>query len=74
MIRYGFEILDLNRIEARSNDNNIASVNVMNNVGMQYEGTLRQDRIIKSVIRNTRVYSILKEEYFSRLDVGSYIS
>jgi ribosomal-protein-alanine N-acetyltransferase len=73
LIRYAFKTVELNRIEACCNDSNIASEKVMQSVGMIYEGTLREDRIIKGIIRNTKVYSILRKE-FSRFKEGSYIS
>ena len=42
LVRYGFEQENLNRIYARYIDNNPASGKVMEKIGMQYEGRLRQ--------------------------------
>ena len=41
MVRYGFERLGLNRIEAQHEVDNPASGAVMRKVGMRPEGTLR---------------------------------
>ena len=62
-IRYGFEILQLNRIEAGCHASNAQSERVMKRLGMQYEGTLRKDMFVKGTYRDTKVYSILREEY-----------
>ncbi|MEI4801837.1 GNAT family protein [Bacillus sp. NPDC077411] len=62
-IRYGFEILQLNRIEARCHASNVQSERVMKRLGMQYEGTLRKDMFVKGAYRDTKIYSILREEY-----------
>jgi ribosomal-protein-alanine N-acetyltransferase len=70
LLQYGFTTLELNRIEARCNDDNIASERVMQSVGMSYEGTLREDRFIKGIWRNTKVYSMLSKE-FRRVEEGS---
>ncbi|HDX9588437.1 TPA: GNAT family N-acetyltransferase [Bacillus pseudomycoides] len=62
-IRYGFEKLQLNRIEAGCHASNAQSERVMKRLGMQYEGTMRKDMFVKGVYRDTKVYSILREEY-----------
>jgi len=66
MLHYGFTVKGFNRIEARCNDDNANSERVMQKLGMQYEGTLRKDKYIKGKYRNTKIYSILSEEYLTR--------
>lgn len=63
MIRFGFERIGLNRIEARCIAENTASTRVMEKAGMIYEGTLRQREFIKGAYRDMKLYAILKSEY-----------
>ena len=64
VIKFGFEKLNANRIEAHCDENNTASYRVMEKAGMKYEGTLRQKVLIKNKFMNMKFYSILREEYF----------
>lgn len=63
MIRFGFERLNLNRIEARCIEENMASARVMEKAGMRYEGTLRQQEFVKGAYRDMKYYAILRSEY-----------
>ncbi len=63
MIRFGFEAMNLNRIEARCIAENVASARVMEKAGMAYEGTLRQREYINGAYRNIKLYAILKKEF-----------
>lgn len=51
------------KVEWRCDDLNEASVNAAVRLGFLYEGTLRQDRIVKDHNRNTACFSILDEEW-----------
>lgn len=62
MISFGFNKMNLNRIEARCIAENVASARVMEKAGMLYEGTLRQRELIKGEHRDMKVYSILRDE------------
>lgn len=62
MIAFGFDRMDLNRIEARCITENVASARVMEKAGMTHEGTLRQREFIKGAYRDIEVYSILRGE------------
>ncbi|MEH6892339.1 GNAT family protein [Bacillus sp. JJ864] len=62
-ISYGFEKLQLNRIEAGCHASNAQSERVMKRLGMQYDGTMRKDMFVKGAYRDTKIYSILREEY-----------
>ncbi|MBR7552692.1 GNAT family N-acetyltransferase [Allobacillus sp. GCM10007491] len=64
LIRFGFEQMDLIRIQAKCFANNRGSERVMQKVGMTYEGTLRKRMYIKGAHQDLKMYSILKEEYF----------
>jgi ribosomal-protein-alanine N-acetyltransferase len=62
MISFGFDKMNLNRIEARCIAENVASARVMEKAGMIYEGTLRQRELIKGEHRDIKVYSVLRDE------------
>lgn len=64
VIKFGFEKLNANRIEAHCDEENVASYRVMEKAGMKYEGTLRKKNLIKNKFTSIRFYSILREEYF----------
>lgn len=51
------------KVEWRCDESNEASVNAAVRFGFLYEGTLRQDRIVKGRNRNTACFSILDEEW-----------
>jgi [ribosomal protein S5]-alanine N-acetyltransferase len=63
LIQFGFEVMELNRIEARCNENNIASARVMEKVGMKFEGMMREALFIKGYYWNLKCYSILKRDW-----------
>ncbi len=65
VIRFGFQKLELNRIEAKFMEDNIASRRVMEKNGMKFEGILRQSMYIKGAYRNVGVCSILRQEFYS---------
>lgn len=63
VIKFGFEKVELNRIEIYCDERNVASARVMEKNGLKYEGTLRQKRFDKGEFVSLKCYSILKEEY-----------
>ena len=66
ILRFGFERMNLNRIEARCIAENAASARVMEKAGMVYEGTLRQREYIKGAYRDIKLYAILREGFAGR--------
>ncbi|MGM8216764.1 GNAT family N-acetyltransferase [Bacillaceae bacterium W0354] len=60
IMTFGFEKMNLIRIQAQCFDNNVASERVMQKVGMEYEGTLRKRMFIKNEYRNLKVYALVK--------------
>ena len=64
VIKFGFEELNANRIEAHCDEENVASYRVMEKTGMKYEGTLRQKILIKNKFTSMKFYSILREEFY----------
>lgn len=72
ILSYGFDVLNLNRIELKADERNLQSRKALLSIGAKQEGILRQHmKIYDGYIRNTVFYSILsaewdtvKEQYF----------
>lgn len=60
---FGFGMMKLNRIEARCIIANTASARVMEKVGMQFEGVLRQHLYAKGNFHDVKIYAILKQDW-----------
>lgn len=63
VITFGFEELGLHRIEARFMKGNIASLHVMQKLGMTLEGYHREAMLVKGVYKTIGVCSMLVSEY-----------
>jgi ribosomal-protein-alanine N-acetyltransferase len=63
MLDYGFNTLQLNRMEARCDVENTASWRVMEKAGMKFEGVLRQNIILHGRPRDAKMYGILREDW-----------
>jgi RimJ/RimL family protein N-acetyltransferase len=62
--RLAFETLSANRVEVRCDPRNARSKAVIERLGFVHEGTLRrQARATDGSMRDTHVYSMLREEY-----------
>ena len=66
VLRYSFEDLHLNRVEAMHEVDNPASGAVMRKCGMRLEGTQRQKLYNKGRYVDVDIYAILKKDYASR--------
>ena len=65
VMRFGFEVLKLNRIEAKFMAENTASRRVMEKTGMTFEGFLRKAMKIKGEYETIGICSILRDEFMS---------
>lgn len=63
VLRFGFENLGLNRLEARYMNGNSASRRVMEKVGMTFEGVHYGSMLIKGDYRDVGVCAILRNNY-----------
>ena len=64
MLEYAFEVMDMNRVEIRTNELNLRSRRAIESIGGRFEGILRHHMINDDgTLRNTVYYSILKEEW-----------
>ena len=66
ILKFGFEELGLNRIEARFMQGNEASLALMMSVGMTFEGYMRDLVFVKGSYRTVGISSILRSEYEER--------
>jgi ribosomal-protein-alanine N-acetyltransferase len=64
VIRFGFEKMSLERVEARCFVENLSSERVMQKCGMKLEGVLRNSMFVKGEFRNFKIYSILRDEFY----------
>lgn len=63
MLTYGFEELDLNRIQANHFSRNAASGRVLKKLGMVYEGCARQHVKKWNQFEDVHWYAILKADW-----------
>ncbi len=66
VLKFGFERLSLNRIEAHYIEGNHRSRALMERVGMQFEGMARESMKIKGLYRNIGTCAILRSDYEAR--------
>lgn len=64
MLQYAFEILNVERVEFRADNNNHRSIAAMKSIGCQVEGILRSNLpTIQNGRRDSIILSILKQEW-----------
>lgn len=63
LLRFGFQQLDLHRIYATCDPSNNASAHVLEKIGMQREGHLREHKWAKGRWRDSLLYAILESEW-----------
>lgn len=66
VLRFAFQRLGINRVEARCSPENIGSYRVMEKCGMRYEGLLRQHDKPKGKFQDRKLYAILREEWLAQ--------
>ena len=63
VMRFGFEVLELHRLEAKFMRGNEASLRVMEKLGMTFEGYRRDAMLVKGSYRTIGVCAILRSEW-----------
>jgi RimJ/RimL family protein N-acetyltransferase len=63
LLRYAFQTLDLNRLEADIDPRNRASAKVLERLGFQKEGHLRERWIVNGEMSDTWLYGLLRREW-----------
>ena len=61
LLEFGFEQLNLHRIYATCDTKNIGSARVMEKIGMQREGHMRDDKLIRKKWRDSFLYAVIKQ-------------
>ena len=64
ILKYGFEEMGLNRVEAFISPKNEPSLKLVAHFGFTHEGLLREHYCKKGVIEDSACFSLLKREYF----------
>lgn len=63
LLRYGFEVLNLNRIYLFTEVNNVAAQRLFEKVGFVKEGMLRQDILSHGEFADRYAYGLLREDF-----------
>jgi RimJ/RimL family protein N-acetyltransferase len=63
LLRWGFETLDLNRVQAETDTRNAASARVLEKLGFLREGTLREDCVVNGDVSDSWVYGLLRRDW-----------
>ncbi len=63
LLRFGFETLDLHRIEADVDPRNPASIRLLERLGFKKEGYRRESYILNGEIQDAVNYGLLKREF-----------
>lgn len=66
LINFGFEELDLNRIEADIDPRNEASLRSVERLGFIHEGHLRARWIVDAEISDSSIYGLLRRDWFAK--------
>ena len=63
LLAWGFDTLDLNRVQAEADTRNAASARVLEKLGFVLEGTMREDCIVNGDVSDSWVYGLLRREW-----------
>jgi len=63
LLQWAFDTLDLNRVQAEADTRNVASARVLEKLGFELEGTLREDCIVNGDVSDSWVYGLLRREW-----------
>jgi ribosomal-protein-alanine N-acetyltransferase len=63
VLRWAFDTLDLNRVQAETDTRNLASARVLEKLGFVREGTLREDCVVDGVVSDSWVFGLLRREW-----------
>jgi len=63
VLRYGFEEMGSNRIQAIIDSENVRSIKLVERLGFKREGVLRQNSYFRGRFRDEVCFSLLKEEW-----------
>ena len=61
--KVSFKKLEMHRIFATTSPDNVASIRILEKIGMKKEGYLRQNLLVRGAWRDSVLYSILQHEF-----------
>lgn len=62
-LTWAFDTLDLNRVQAETDTRNVASARVLEKLGFEREGTLREDCVVNGDVSDSWVYGLLRRQW-----------
>jgi RimJ/RimL family protein N-acetyltransferase len=63
VLRWAFDTLDLNRVQAETDTRNLASARVLQKNGFVREGTLREDCVVNGDVSDSWVFGLLRRDW-----------
>ncbi|WP_446216262.1 GNAT family N-acetyltransferase [Micromonospora sp. IBHARD004] len=63
LLKWAFDTLDLNRVQAETDTRNAASARVLEKLGFVREGTLREDCVVNGEVSDSWVYGLIRREW-----------
>jgi ribosomal-protein-alanine N-acetyltransferase len=67
LLRYGFEVMELNRVEATTHTENQRSMRVLEKLGFQREGVLRDYYCREGMYNDQVLFSLLRREWWETM-------
>jgi [ribosomal protein S5]-alanine N-acetyltransferase len=63
LLRWAFDALDLDRVQAETDTRNAGSARVLEKLGFVREGTLREDCVVDGEVSDSWVYGLVRREW-----------
>ena len=63
MLKWAFDTLDINRVQAETDTRNVASARVLEKLGFVREGMLREDCVVDGEVSDSWVYGLVRREW-----------
>ena len=63
LLKWAFDTLDLNRVQAETDTRNAASARVLEKLGFVREGTMREDCVVNGEVSDSWVYGLIRREW-----------
>jgi RimJ/RimL family protein N-acetyltransferase len=70
LLKWAFQTLELNRVQAETDTRNAASARVLEKLGFVREGTLREDCVVNGEVSDSWVYGLLRREWLPSSRAG----
>jgi ribosomal-protein-alanine N-acetyltransferase len=63
LLKWAFDGLGLNRVQAETDTRNAASARVLEKLGFMREGTLREDCVVNGEVSDSWIYGLIRREW-----------